>query len=128
MVLDAENAPLVAGYGIIPALCMFAGSMISSFVAVPPPKVVFALQHLAGGIILSAIAIEFVPVLIDDHNASPWEIPAILMNGNIIRAVAYSSMESIPASFEAVLRRATGLRVAMNEGGRWASGLTLAVG
>jgi zinc transporter ZupT len=79
MVLNATNAPIVAGYGMIPSLCMFIASVVASFVAVPSAKIVFALQHLAGGIILSAIAIEFVPVLIKD-NKSPWEIPVVIIS------------------------------------------------
>jgi zinc transporter ZupT len=77
MALTGQTAALVAAYGLIPAFCMFMGSMISSFMVIPPPKIVSALQHLAGGIILSAIAIEFVPVLVGS-NTDPWEIPVLI--------------------------------------------------
>jgi zinc transporter ZupT len=79
MGLSSESAPWVALYGFIPALCMFISSVIVSFWVIPPPKVVFGLQHLAGGIILSAVAIEFVPILTHENHPSPWDIPVIIV-------------------------------------------------
>ena len=48
----------------MPALCMMAFSLVAINVVVPVP-IVAALQHLAAGIVLSAVAIELLPPILE---------------------------------------------------------------
>lgn len=60
----ARAMPSALALCTMPALCMMAFSLVAINVVVPVP-IVAALQHLAAGIVLSAVAIELLPPILD---------------------------------------------------------------
>lgn len=57
-------------YGFIPAVTLLIGGLLA-LVYAPSPKLRTAIQHFAGGLILSAVAAEIIPELIDDKDYIP---------------------------------------------------------
>ena len=69
--VEVDDAVIhAASFSALPALSMVV-CMCLVFIMKPPPILVAACQHLAAGIVLSAVSVELVPIIADAR--STWE-------------------------------------------------------
>eukprot|EP00947_MAST-08B_sp_MAST-8B-sp1_P004005 g4005.t1 len=66
---------------LVPCLCMALGSLLV-LVKSPPQKLVYALQHFGAGIVLSAVALELVPMMRKEPT-NAWSIASIVIGFSI---------------------------------------------
>jgi len=69
MVTPAMAAKDAVSLAFLPATVMFLMSIMAMYISVPV-KVVAGFQHLAAGIVMSAIAVELVPMVMESENTN----------------------------------------------------------
>jgi zinc transporter ZupT len=102
MTAISENAGEIIGYAFIPGGFLLLGSLISAFVVVLPPKVIYAMQHFAGGIILSAIAMEFIPIIA--NSGSGFAEIAVMTAGFLGGASSLIAIDKLTSNIEEKLK------------------------